>query len=279
MKTIVVGLTGLLVTALVSGPAAAWSHANSMGGSTSHSYGSTSHTNRYGGSSQHAYGEAHRASNAYGGSTGARLGWRHHTHQCRRWHDDGRVRRGRGPYAATGYSTYHPPYPATGAYAPYHPPVAVPYYASGCYNCGGAAAAGAVIGMATGAAIASANTAAATSNAYAAGVATGSANTAGAYSSGYAAGATTAVAAAPSTGRGHDDHRHDDDDHLRDGHELCRRAGGFVPGQQERHHVLSSTAIRGSSLPSVPTACTTAWSQRRDAWHKEIEHEARRARD
>jgi hypothetical protein len=72
----------------------------------------------------------------------------------------------------------------------------VPYYASGCYNCGGAAAAGAVIGMAAGAAMASANTAAATSNAYAAGVATGSAGTAAAYSSGYVAGSTTAAVAA-----------------------------------------------------------------------------------
>ena len=76
----------------------------------------------------------------------------------------------------------------------YHPPVAVPYYASGCYGC--AAAAGAVVGMAAGAAAASANTAAATSSAYAAGVATGSASTAAATSAAYSAGVATGAAAA-----------------------------------------------------------------------------------
>ena len=97
----------------------------------------------------------------------------------------------------SGATAYHPPgYPAYPTYPAYHPPVAVPYYSSGCYGC--AAAAGAVVGMAAGAAVASANTAAATSNAYAAGVATGSANTAAAtsaaYGAGVAAGATAASA-------------------------------------------------------------------------------------
>jgi hypothetical protein len=50
--------------------------------------------------------------------------------------------------------------------------------------------------MAAGAAVASANTAAATSNAYAAGVATGSANTAAATGAAYSAGVATGVAAA-----------------------------------------------------------------------------------
>src|SRR4029077_15723721 len=72
---------------------------------------------------------------------------------------------------------YHPPYPAYHpAYPvyPYHPPVAVPYYsAAGCYGC--AAAAGAVVGMATGAAVASASTAAVATTAYNAGVIAGSA--------------------------------------------------------------------------------------------------------
>jgi hypothetical protein len=68
-----------------------------------------------------------------------------------------------------GATVYHPP--TYGAYGYYHPPVAVPYYsATGCYGCG--VAAGAVVGMAAGAAMASANT----SNAYAAGVAAGSAS-------------------------------------------------------------------------------------------------------
>jgi hypothetical protein len=56
--------------------------------------------------------------------------------------------------------------------------------------------------VAAGAAVASANTAAATSNAYAAGVATGSANTAAATSAAYNAGVATgaAVASAPPPG-------------------------------------------------------------------------------
>ena len=63
----------------------------------------------------------------------------------------------------------------------------------GGWNTAGAAAAGAVVGMAAGAAVASANTAAATSNAYAAGAATASANTANAYNAGVAAGAAGAA--------------------------------------------------------------------------------------
>jgi len=64
----------------------------------------------------------------------------------------------------------------------------------GCSNCwdGGAAAAGAVLGMATGAAIASSSTAAATSSAYSSGYVAGSAdaaNTTSAYNAGVAAGA------------------------------------------------------------------------------------------
>jgi hypothetical protein len=53
-------------------------------------------------------------------------------------------------------------------------------YHGGCYNCwdGGAAAAGAMVGLATGAAIASSSTAAATSSAYSSGYAAGSTNTA-----------------------------------------------------------------------------------------------------
>jgi hypothetical protein len=77
----------------------------------------------------------------------------------------------------------------------YHPPVYVPTYSTGCYGC--AAAAGAVVGMAAGAAVASANTAAATTSAYSAGVAAGSASTGAAYSSGYAAGTVAATAPPP----------------------------------------------------------------------------------
>ena len=62
-------------------------------------------------------------------------------------------------------------------YPAYHPPTTVNYYGSGCYNCGGwstagAAAAGAVVGLAAGAAVASANN----DNAYSAGYAAGSAS-------------------------------------------------------------------------------------------------------
>ena len=53
------------------------------------------------------------------------------------------------------------------------------------------------MGVATGAAIASANTAAASNNAYAAGVAAGSASTGAAYSTGYVAGASAASAPPP----------------------------------------------------------------------------------
>ena len=52
-----------------------------------------------------------------------------------------------------------------------------------------------MVGVAGGAAVASANSAAASSNAYAAGVAAGSANTAGAYNAGVAAGAASAAGA------------------------------------------------------------------------------------
>ena len=111
---------------LVASPAAAWSHANSMGGSTSHSYGSTSHTNRYGGSSEHAYGEGTEHTNAYGGSTAH--GWdggTTHTNVAGGT-TTGAYGAGAVHTTATGYSAYHPPYPATGAYARCRPPVAVP---------------------------------------------------------------------------------------------------------------------------------------------------------
>ncbi len=102
------------------------------------------------------------------------------------------------PVPCTRRRTARPPItrrsPRIRTYPAYHPPVAVPYYATTCSGC--AVAAGAVVGMAAGAAVASANTAAATSNAYAAGVATGSANTAAATNAAYNAGVATGVAVA-----------------------------------------------------------------------------------
>lgn len=187
-------LTSLVAAALGSAlvtwapPAAAWASANRMGGATQHSPGETAHENRWGGSSEHVAGEGTEHTNAYGGSTEhSAYGGTEHTS------DTGTTTYGKAGYGAvsttsSGASYYHPPaYGAYPAYPAYHPPVAVPYYSTGCAGC--AVAAGAVVGMATGAAIASSNNAVATSNAYAAGVATGSANTAAAYQSGVAAGA------------------------------------------------------------------------------------------
>ena len=75
----------------------------------------------------------------------------------------------RGGTASGGYNTYY-----GGTYATYHPPTVVNSYSTGCYNCGGWAAAGAV---AAGAAV---GAAAASSSAYNAGVAAGSAYAMGA---------------------------------------------------------------------------------------------------
>ena len=156
----------------------------------------TEHTNTYGGSTAHAYGGGTEHTNIYGGSTyGADGSGAYHTYP-------------------SGATAYHPPgYPAYPTYPVYHPPVAVPYYSTGCYGC--AAAAGAVVGMAAGAAVASANTAAATSNAYAAGVAAGSATTA----------AATTVGVQRRRGHRCRDGRRPGVGNLRDGHELCRDAG------------------------------------------------------
>ncbi len=61
MKTVVIRLLSVLVAALVTGPAGAWSHANYRGGSTSHAPGSdsTTRSNAWGGSETHTYGQRH----------------------------------------------------------------------------------------------------------------------------------------------------------------------------------------------------------------------------
>ena len=184
----------LLSTAAVwSTPAAAWMSANRFGGASAHTWGASGHMNRWGGSTEHVAGVGTEHTNAWGGNTAHSFyGGTEHTN-IYGGHTSGAA--GYGAYHAPpgGAPIYRPPaYPAYPTYPAYHPPMAVPYYSSGCYGC--AAAAGAVVGMATGAAIASASNAAATSNAYAAGVATGSANASAAYQSGYAAG-TVAPAA------------------------------------------------------------------------------------
>ena len=134
-------IAALLISTFWCGHALAWSHANRYGGSTEHAYGEgTEHTSAWGTSTAHAWGGGTEHTNVYGGTTAGKYG-------------EGAYHA--GPYGATAYhppayggAYYHPP-----AYYPYHPPVAVPYYSSGCYGC--AAAAGAVVGMAAGAAIAS----------------------------------------------------------------------------------------------------------------------------
>jgi hypothetical protein len=116
--------------------------------------------NRFGGSTEHVPG-ATEHTNRWGGSSAHAYGeGSEHTY----------------PGGATAYRRPVPGYPV------YHPPVTVSTYSAGCYGC--AAAAGAVVGMAAGAAVASANKEAATSNAYAAGVAAGAASAAPVYAMG-----------------------------------------------------------------------------------------------
>ena len=141
-------------------------HSNAWGGSTEHSAsGGTEHSNAYGGSSEARAGDGAEHTNAYGGSTEARYGsGAEHTNM---YGGSTGAAYGDGAYHTTSYgaTAYRPP--AYGTYPAYHPPVAVPYYSSGCSGC--AVAAGAVVGMAAGAAVASANTA----SAYNAGVVAG----------------------------------------------------------------------------------------------------------
>ncbi|MGT2494884.1 hypothetical protein ACU4GD_41995 [Cupriavidus basilensis] len=216
MKKAVMHLMGLLIPALVTGPAGAWSHANYRGGSTSHEPGSdsTTRSNAWGGSETHTYGEGTTATGRYGGTathaegsgqttaTNRYGGTATHTYgqgtsatRCVRWH--GVSRHGFRLYelytSASGATAYHSPYYGA-TYPAYHPPVVVNNYGSGCYNCGGwstagAAAAGVVVGAAAGAAVASANTAAATSNAYNAGVVAGATAAAAPASTAFAMGA------------------------------------------------------------------------------------------
>jgi len=185
MKTMVIGCAGLLVTALSVGPAAAWSHANRYGGTTSHEYGSgsTTRTTAWGGSETHTYGQGTTATNRYGDTATHEQG-SGSTTVTNPYGGSATHYYGGGTTATTAYGTtaYHSPYYG-GYYPAYHPPTTVNVYGSGCYNCGGwstagAVAAGAAVGVVAGTAIASANTSAATSNAYSAGYAAGATNTA-----------------------------------------------------------------------------------------------------
>ena len=189
MKKIAIGCTGLLIGTLAPGPAAAWSHSNSWGGSTTHSYGSTTHTDAYGGSVSHTYGQGTTATNRYGGSA---------SHS---WGSSSTTVTGRYGGSATVQHSYYGGAYYHGGYYPYHPTYVVPSY-SGCYGC---AAAGAIVGMAAGAAMASSSQSAATASAYQSGYVAGSANTAAtssAYNAGVAAG-TASTTAAYNTGFAH----------------------------------------------------------------------------
>ena len=105
----------------------------------------TSATSAYGGSAYHAEGSGTTtATGAYGGSA---------THYA----GEGTV--GTTSSGSTVYASDH--YYGTTA-AVYHPPVVINSYSTGCYNCGGwltagAVVAGAAVGVAVGAAVASAN--------------------------------------------------------------------------------------------------------------------------
>jgi len=169
MKTIYAGIAIVLGTALWATDAGAWASANRFGGHSSHSWGESSHTNAWGGSTTHVAGEGTEHTNMYGGNSAhAYGGGSEHTNMY-----------GGSTYGEAGYGAVHT-YPGGASYhaygygygyGAYHPPVAVPYYGSTCYGC--AAAAGAVVGLAAGAAISSANTTAVANNAYNAGVVAG----------------------------------------------------------------------------------------------------------
>jgi len=138
-KTLLPLLAGLLLCAGFHGQAGAWASANRFGGHSSGGWGGAEHTNAWGGSTSHSWDGATTHTNARGGTTTGVAGY------------------GAVHTTAGGYSAYHPPAYGAAGYAPYHAPVAVPYYHAGCYDCAGAVAAGAVVGVAAGAAVANAN--------------------------------------------------------------------------------------------------------------------------
>lgn len=208
MRTVHVGLAGLIIALAMPAMVNAFSSANRFGGTTSHSYGSTSMSDRWGGSMSHTRGEGTTATGAYGGSATHEEGSGQtefskdgdsatHTYGegtsatnaygGSAYHAEGS---GYTSYtSASGATAYHSPYYGD-TYAGYHPPATVNYYGSGCYNCmsdGAAALTGAAVGLATGAVVASSEAEAA------------NANTANAYNAGYDAAAANASAAATAT--------------------------------------------------------------------------------
>jgi hypothetical protein len=190
-------LTALLIPLFASSPAAAWSHANTRGGSTEAAGGAVHHTNAYGGGETHVAGEGTTGHTAEGGTAYHQEG-SGETHATGAYGGTATHYQGVGTTGTNAYgqSAYHPEGSATtyttaaggtayhssayygATYPAYHPPTTVNVYGSSCYNCGGwntagAAAAGVIVGAAVASSVASANTAAATSAAYNAGVAAG----------------------------------------------------------------------------------------------------------
>jgi len=154
MKNVIAALIAPLVLAAFHSSAAAWASADRYAGG----YRGAEGTNAYGGSMPRDwYGGANYAGANYRGTT------------------TGTYAAGAVRTSPDSYRTYRPPPYGVPGYAPYHQPY--PVYSSGCYNCGGAVAAGMIVGAAAGAAVAS-------NNAYAAGVAAGA---------GYAIGANYAT--------------------------------------------------------------------------------------
>ena len=164
----VIGLVGVLLSALVCGPAGAWSHAGRFGtasggggawsaqgfrgGAASGGEGAWSGTGFRGGTASGG-GGAWRAQGAYGGSAaGGRGAWSATGPAgTTAYHTSGYATAAYGTTAYGGYHYYG------GTYAAYHPPTTVNYYGATCGTCGGwstagAAAAGAAVGLVAGAA-------------------------------------------------------------------------------------------------------------------------------
>lgn len=202
MRTLKVGLAGLMLALSLPATVHAFSSANRWGGTTSHSWGSTSMSDRWGGSMTHTRGEGTTATGAYGGTATHEEGSGQtdfykdgdsatHTYGVgtsatnayggSAYHAEGS---GYTTYtSASGATAYRSPYYGN-TYVGYHPPATVNYYDSGCYECsdnnndaGAAAVAGAVVGLAAGAAVAGSEAAnASTTNAYNAGYDAAAAN-------------------------------------------------------------------------------------------------------
>ena len=185
MNKMIIGLACLMITALSSGPAAAWFHAGrfgaaSGGGGSWHAEGFRGGSASGGGGSWH--GEGFRGGSASGGGgSWSGEGFRGGSASGGEgsWHAEGAyggsASGGEGSWNATnrygttihgGYDHYY-----GGTYATYHPPTVVNrYYGSGCYHCGGWSTAGAAaVGLAAGTAVGAASARAASADAYAMG--------------------------------------------------------------------------------------------------------------